>query len=392
MRNFNLQLPTKVIFGKDTENAVGEELKARGAKKVLVHSGGKSARESGLLDRVEKSLDAAGVSHVSLGGVRANPMLSLAKQGAELAKKEHVDFLLAVGGGSAIDSAKGIAYGMRYDGDLWDIFSGKHKPTAAAPLGCILTIAAAGSEMSDSAVLTKDDGMNKVGYSSDLVRPAFAIMNPELTYTLPEYQTMSGVVDILMHTMERYFTNDTGMFVDGMSEALLVSVMEMGRRLLANPRDYEARAEIMWAGAVSHNGLTGAGRQGDFATHQLGHELSAMFDAAHGASLSATWGSWARYVYKHSPARFAQFAVRVMGVRNDFFDAEETARRGIEAAEAYFRSIGMPVSISELGVKELTDAQIDEMTVKCTREGKRKIGAFVPLDGEDIKKMYRMAK
>ena len=392
MNNFTLQLPTKVIFGKDTEKLVGEEIRARGAKKVLVHFGGKSAQESGLLDRVYASLDAAGIGYVSLGGVRANPMLSMAEQGVALAKKENVDFLLAVGGGSAIDSAKGIAYGVVNDCDLWDIYTRKVAPVGALPVGCVLTIAAAGSEMSDSSVLTKDDGMIKIGYSNDLGRPAFAIMNPELTYTLPEYQTMSGVVDILMHTLERYFTNDSGMFVDRMSEALLVTVMEMGRRLLVNPRDYEARAEVMWAASVSHNGLTGVGRQGDFASHQLSHELSGMFDAAHGAGLSAVWGSWARYVYKHDPARFAQFAVRVMGVRNDFFDVEATALKGIEAIEDYFRSIRMPVSISELGIKDLTDEQIDEMTIKCTRQSTRKIGFFVKLDDDDVRKIFHMAK
>ncbi len=392
MRNFNLQLPTKVIFGKDTENQVGAEIAALGAKKVLVHFGGKSAKASGLLDRVHASLDAAGIKYVDLGGVKPNPLLSLVREGIALSKKEGVDFILAVGGGSAIDSAKGIAYGLRYDGDLWDIYYNKVAATDAAPLGCVLTIAAAGSEMSDSSVLTKDEGMIKVGYSSDLVRPKFAVMNPELTYTLPEYQTMAGVVDILMHTIERYFTNDSGMFVDRMSEALLVSTMEMGRRLLKNPKDYEARAEVMWTGSVSHNGLTGAGRAGDFATHQMGHELSAMFDATHGASLSAVWGSWARYVYKHDAARFAQFAVRAAGVRNDFFDVEGTALRGIEALEEYFRSIKMPTSIAELGVKNITDAQLAEMTEKCSRGRTRKIGGFVLLDHDDIRRIYEMAK
>ncbi len=392
MINFSLQLPTKVIFGKDAESGVGAEIRARGFKKVLVHFGGRSAKESGLLDRVYASLDAAGIAHVSLGGVRPNPMLSLAKQGVELAKREGVDFILAVGGGSAIDSAKGIAYGMRNDGELWDIFTRKRAPEGAMPLGAVLTIAAAGSEMSDSCVLTNDDGMIKIGFSSDFVRPAFAIMNPELTYSLPEYQTMAGVVDILMHTIERYFTNDAGMFVDRMSEALLVSTMEMGSRLLKNPRDYEARAEVMWTGSVSHNGLTGAGRTPDFASHQMSHELSGMFDATHGAALSAVWGSWARYVMKHDVARFAQFAVRVMGVRNDFFDAEATALKGIEALEAYFRSINMPTSISELGIRDLTDAQIDELTTKCSRGGSRKIGNFIQLADEDIRKIYCMAK
>ncbi|MDR2390536.1 MAG: iron-containing alcohol dehydrogenase [Planctomycetota bacterium] len=393
MINFVYYAPTKVIFGKDTETQAGAEIKALGYKKALVHYGGASAKKSGVLDRVLKSLDGAGIGHVELGGVKPNPRLSLVREGIQLAKKENVDFLLAIGGGSAIDSAKGIAYGIAGDGDVWDLYLAKRKAIACAPVGCVLTIAAAGSETSYSSVVTDENGGHKRSYNDDIARPKFAIMNPELTYTLPEYQTMSGVVDILMHTLERYFTNDRQVeLIDRMSESLLLTVLEVAPKLLANPRDYDARAEIMWAGSLSHNGLTGTGRTGDFASHQIEHELSGMFDVAHGAGLSAVWPSWARYVYKQDIARFAQFAVRVMGVEMNYFNPEETALRGIARIEDFFRSIKMPVTISELGIKDLTEKQIDEMVAKCSWNGTRKIGQFVKLDSSDVKKIYQMAK
>lgn len=392
MNNFTLRLPTKIVFGKGTENKVGEEIAACGAKKVLVHFGGGSAVKSGLLDRVYAALDAAGIQHVGLGGVKANPLVSLVREGVALCRQEGVDFILAVGGGSVIDSAKGIAYGVAHDFDVWELFAQRRKAAGALPLGCILTIAAAGSEMSTSTVLTNDDGMDKVGYSSEYVRPVFAIMNPELTFSVSEYQSMSGAVDILMHTMERYFCNERGMFVTRMSEALLVTVMEMARRVKADPTDYEARAELMWTGSVSHNGLTGVGKISDFASHQLEHELSGMFDVAHGAGLSAVWGSWARYVHKHDPALFAQFAVRVMGVDMDYFDVEGTALKGIAAMEDFFRSIGMPTRIADLGVGALSDGQIAVMVKKCSRQGKRMIGSFVKLGEDDMRKIYEMAR
>ena len=392
MINFTYYAPTKVIFGKDAEKEAGKEVAALGFKKVLVHFGGGSAQKSGLLDRVYKSLDAAGIAHVSLGGVKPNPRLSLVREGIALGKKEQVDFILAVGGGSAIDSAKAIAYGLANDFDVWDLYLAKRKAEACLPVGCVLTIAAAGSETSNSSVITDEDGNHKRPYNDDIARPKFAIMNPELTYTLPEYQTMSGVVDIMMHTMERYFTNDKGELIDRMAEGLLVTVMENARKLKKNPKDYDARAEVMWAGSLSHNGLTGTGRTGDFASHLLEHELSGMFDVAHGAGLAAIWPAWARYVYKHDINRFAQFAVRVMGVQMNYFNPEETALRGIEAVEVFFRSIDMPVNIRELGVKDLTDAQIDEMVDKCSWQGKRTVGQFVPIAQADMKKIYEMAR
>ena len=399
MINFVYHSSTKVIFGKDTENQVGKEIKDLGCKKILVHFGGGSAKKSGLLDRVYASLDAAGIGHVSLGGVQPNPRLGLVREGIALCRKEKVDFILAVGGGSAIDSAKAIAYGIVHEGDVWELFekfAGQPFAKGCAPLGCILTIAAAGSETSNSCVITDERENRKRPYNDDIARPKFAILNPELTYTLPEYQTMCGVVDILMHTIERYFTNDRNVdLIDRMSEGLLRSVIENAPILLKNPRDYNARAEIMWAGSLTHNGLTGTGRTGDFASHHIGHELSGMFDVAHGASLAVIWPSWARYVYKHDIPRFAQFAVRVMGVDMNYFNPEETALKGIDALENFFRSINMPVTISELpepGAKDVTDTQIDEMIQKATWFGGRKLGQYVKLDQADTRKIYEMAR
>ena len=392
MNNFQYYTPTKVVFGKDTEKRAGELIKEQKGSKVLVHYGTGSVKKSGLLDRVYAALDGEGISYVSLGGAVPNPRLSLVYEGIELCKKEGVDFILAVGGGSAIDSAKAIALGTKYQGDVWDLYLKKASARDAIPLGVILTIAATGSEMSDSTVITNEEGWLKRGLHSDLIRPHFAVMNPELTYTLPEYQTMSGCTDILMHTMERYFSHemDTDL-VDGMAESLLKSVMRAAKVLLKNPKDYNARAEVLWAGSLSHNGLTGCGRAGDWACHQLEHELGGMFDVAHGAGLAAVWGSWARYVYKDDVARFAKFAVNVMGIAYDYADPEKTVLEGIEAMESFFRAIHMPVSIRELGV-ELTDEQIKELAYKCTYMDQRTIGGIRKLGKEDIARIYEMAK
>ena len=392
MNHFQYYTPTKVVFGKDTEKEAGNLVKAQKCGKVLVHYGTGSVKKSGLLDRVYEALDAAGVSYVSLGGAVPNPRLSLVYKGIELCRKESVDFILAVGGGSAIDSAKAIALGTKYEGDVWDLYLKKASARDAVPLGVILTIAATGSEMSDSTVITNEEGWLKRGLHSDFVRPHFAIMNPELTYTLPEYQTMSGCTDILMHTMERYFSHemDTDL-VDGIAESLLRTVMRAARVLLKEPENYNARAEILWAGSLSHNGLTGCGRTGDWACHQLEHELGGMFDVAHGAGLAAVWGSWARYVYKEDVARFAKFAVNVTGAAYDYADPEKTVLTGIEAMEDFFRSIHMPVSIRELGV-ELTGEQIEELAYKCTYMDQRTIGGIRKLGKVDIARIYEMAR
>lgn len=392
MKNFEYYTPTKVVFGKGTESQVGKLIREQGAKKVLIHYGSGSVVRSGLLQKVEDVLKEEGIAYVKLGGAVPNPRLSKVYEGIELAKKEQVDFVLAVGGGSAIDSAKGIAYGMVYDGDVWDLYLKKVTPTACAPVGVVLTIAATGSEMSNSSVVTKEEGWLKRSAKSDYSRPRFAILNPELTYTLPEYQTMSGCVDIMMHTMERYFSHETDTeLVDYMAEGLIKTVMRNAQILLEDPMNYDARAEVMWAGSLSHNGLTGCGRLGDWAPHQLEHELGGMFDVAHGAGLSAVWGAWARYVYKEDVDRFVKFAVNVMGLEKNEENPEETALAGIAAMEDFFRSIKMPVTIEELGYK-LNEEQIKELAYKCSFMEKRTIGGFKVLNKTDMENIYRLAQ
>ncbi len=392
MLNFEYHTPTKVIFGKDSESRTGALVKEYGAKKVLVHYGGSSAKKSGLLDRVLRSLDEAGVSYVTLGGVVPNPRISLVREGLELCRKEGVDFLLAIGGGSVIDSAKAIGYGLYNDCDPWLFYSQKAVAKGCAPIAAILTIAAAGSEMSNSSVITNEDGWLKRSYNTEFARCKFAIMNPELTYTLPPYQTASGCTDILMHTMERYFSQEPHTeLTDGIAEALMRTVMRNAKILKEEPTNYDARAEVMWAGSLSHNGLTGCGTVGDWATHQLEHELGGMFDVAHGAGLAAVWGSWARYVYQAQPSKFAQFAVNVMNIDLSTGSENEVALAGIRAMEDFFRSIDMPTSMTELGVTP-TDEQIRELAKKCTFFGERTIGRFRTLDEEDIIKIYEMAR
>ena len=388
MENFTYYTPTKVVFGKDTESQVGQLVKEQGCGKVLVHYGGQSAKKSGLLDRVFRSLEEAGVSYLSLGGVVPNPRLSLVNQGIELCRKEGVDFILAVGGGSVIDSSKAIGYGVYNGGDVWDFYDWKRKPQGCLPIGCVLTIAAAGSEMSDSSVITKDEGGIKRGVNSPYCRCRFAVMNPELTYTLPAYQTSCGVTDILMHTMERYFVKEETMdMTDAIGEGLLRTVLKNGDILMKEPENYKARAEIMWAGSLSHNGLTSCGAGGDWSTHQLEHELSGLFDVAHGAGLAAVWGTWARYVYGEKPARFARFAREIFGITGE----EETAAlQGIQAMEEKFRSFGMPVSIPELLGRKATEEEIAELAEKCAHHG-RTIGSFRVLGLADIREIYSRA-
>lgn len=392
MLNFEYYTPTRIVFGKGVEGKVGELVLAQGSRKVLVHYGGGSVKKSGLLDRIYAALDQVGVEFVSLGGVVPNPRLSLVYEGIDLCKREGVDFILAVGGGSVIDSAKAIGYGVVQDFDVWDLYDRKRKATGCLPIGAVLTISAAGSEMSASSVITKDEGGIKRGYSSDYARCRFAVMNPELTFTLSPYQTACGVVDILMHTMERYFTKvDHTELTDRIAEGLMRTVMHNAGILLEDPCSYNARAEVMWAGSLSHNDLTGAGTEGDWACHQLEHELSGMFDVAHGAGLAAIWGSWARYVYGEKPERFAQFATNVMGVPQDFSHPGRTALEGIQAMERFYRSIGMPVSVKELGV-DLTDGQIEELAEKCSFGNGRTVGSFRILSREDMSAVYRAAK
>ena len=316
INNFTYYTPTKVVFGKGAEDSVGKLVKEQRCKKVLLHYGSGSVKRTGLLDRIKASLENEAIGYIELGGVVPNPRLSLVYEGIKLCKDEGVDFILAVGGGSAIDSAKAIGYGVANEGDVWDFYEYTRVPEACLPIGTVLTIAAAGSEMSNSSVITKEEGWVKRGLNNDACRAKFAVMNPELTYTLPEYQTSSGCVDILMHTMERYFNNSDNMqLTDELSEGLMRTVIDNAKILMKTPMDYDARAEIMWASSLSHNGLMQCGNSGgDWASHKIEHEIGGMFDVAHGAGLAAIWGSWARYVCKNRLDRFEKFALNVMGV------------------------------------------------------------------------------
>ena len=392
MKDFNFYAPTRVVFGREAEEKLPQLIQQYGGGRVLVHYGGGSAKRSGLLDKVFGMFTEAGIQFVELGGVVPNPLLSKVREGIDLCRKEHVNFILAVGGGSVIDSAKAIGYGVGYPGDVWDFWDGKAVPQTCLPIGVMLTIPAAGSEMSSSCVITNDEGMLKRGVNSDLCRCKFAIMNPERTYTLPPYQTAAGATDIMMHTMERYFSKyEDALLTDAIAEALLRTVKDAVPEVLKNPEDYRHRAAIMWASSLSHNDLTECGTEKDFACHKLEHELSGLFGVTHGAGLAAIWGSWARYVMDKHLNRFAQFAVNVMGVTNDFTDPRATALKGIEAIECFFRAIGMPTSIPELIGREATDEEIDEMVRKCSRDGKMKIGAMEVLIPVDMVKIYRAA-
>ena len=392
IKDFNFYAPTRVVFGRESEEQLPQLIQQYGGGKVLVHFGGGSARRSGLLDKVEKMLSEAGIDYVELGGVVPNPLLSKVCEGIELCKKEHVNFILAVGGGSVIDSAKAIGYGVGYPGDVWDFWNGKAVPQSCLPIGVMLTIPAAGSEMSSSCVITNDEGMLKRGVNSDLCRCKFAIMNPERTYTLPPYQTAAGATDIMMHTMERYFSKyEDAMLTDAIAEALLKTVMTAAKEVMVVPDDYKHRAAIMWASSLSHNDLTECGTEKDFACHKLEHELSGMFGVTHGAGLAAIWGSWARYVMDKHLTRFVKFAVNVMGVMQDFTDPRATALRGIKAMEQFFKSIGMPICIEDLLNRQMTEDEIDELVDKCSRDGKMNIGAMEVLTPKDMKAIYKEA-
>ena len=385
--------PTRVTFGIGAEEAAATELIREGARNVLIHYGSDRVVRDGLIEGVERRLDEAGIRSTRLGGVVPNPRLSLVRKGIELCRSEKIDFILAVGGGSVIDSAKCIGYGVAYDGDVWDFYSQKATPKASLPVGCILTMAAAGSEMSDSSVITNEDGWLKRGCNSDVCRLRFALLNPALTYTLPSYQTACATVDIMMHTMERYFTGGNSLaLTDELAFSLLRSVKEAGTRALEKPDDYQARATLMWASSLSHNGLMAVGNdtRGDWACHQLEHELSGMFDVAHGAGLAAIWPSWARYNIGTDPARIAKLGHNVFNV-TDSGQADRDAELTIEAVEAFYRSIGMPVRISGLGIN-LTEGDIDQLALKCTFFGKRTIGAFHKLDGKMIRDIYTLAR
>ena len=394
MRDFNYFAPTQVVFGRESEEQVAALVKQYGGTKVLVHYGGKSAVKSGLLDKICGLLREGGIGFVTLGGVVPNPRLSLVHEGIRLCRQEGVDFLLAVGGGSVIDSCKAIAMGVANpDEEVWNYYTGKARLTRALPLASVLTIPAAGSEMSPATVITNEDGDMKIGYGNDLLRPKFAIMNPERTFTLPPYQTAAGVTDMMLHIFERYFTVDDDMdLTTALAEATLRTIKNAVFAVLKNPEDYRQRAQIMWGGSVAHWGLLGMGVQEDWATHQLEHELSAMFDVTHGAGLAAVWPSWARYTMHQNLRRFVRFAVNVMDVPNDYTDPEGTALKGIEAVERFYRAIGMPTNIKELIGRAITDDEIKEMVRKCSRDDTRHPGGLMVLYPKDMEAIYNLAR
>lgn len=389
MNNFTFYSPTYFVFGKDEENNAGKYVKRFGGTKVMVHYGGGSVVRSGLLERVKASLSKEGLSVVELGGAKPNPRSGLVYEGIELCRKEKIDFILAVGGGSTIDSAKAIAAGAVYEGDFWDFYMGK-PVTEALPIGTVLTIAAAGSEGSPDSVITKEEGMFKRGASGEALRPAFSILNPALTQTLPAYQTAAGITDIMAHLFERYFTNTKDVEVtDRVIEGLLMTMIHEAPKVIANPDDYEARANIMWAGMLAHNNCCGVGREQDWASHNIEHELSALYDCAHGAGLAVVFPAWMEYNMHHDVMRFAQLASRVWGCDMDFANPENTAKAGISAFRTFLKSIGMPLTMAEIGGKEEDIPYLAHTA--CFGDGNGgTLGSFVVLKEEDVANIYRL--
>lgn len=388
MKNFHFYSPTYFVFGKGKESETGTMVSRFNGTRVLLHFGTGSVVKSGLLDRVKASLTKQGIYFTELGGAVPNPRSGLVYEGIELCRKENIDFIVAVGGGSAIDSAKAIAMGVPYEGDFWDFYSGKAVCKKAVPVATILTIAAAGSEGSNSSVITHEDGNFKRGCTTEHIRPVFSILNPELTQSLPNYQTACGAVDMMAHVMERYFTNTKEVEItDRLCEGILLTVIKETPKALADAGDYESRANIMWAGMVAHNDVCGVGRDQDWSTHGLEHELSALYDVAHGAGLAVMFPAWMKYVMHHDVLRFAQFAVRVWGCEMDFQNPEVTAKEGILRYENFLRSIGMPVRFSEIGARE----EDIPLLVKQTGIGTGAMGSFVKLNAQDIENIYRLA-
>ena len=389
MNNFTFYSPTFFVFGKEEENNAGEYVKRFGGTKVLIHYGGGSVVRSGLLDRIKNSLTEKEIAFVELGGVQPNPRSGLVYEGIELCKKENVDFVLAVGGGSTIDSAKAIALGAVYDGDFWDFYSGK-PVEKALPIGTVLTIAAAGSEGSNGSVITKEEGMLKRSAGGDAIRPVFSILNPALTQTLPAFQTAAGITDIMAHLFERYFTNTQDVEVtDRVIEGLLLTMIHEAPKVMEDPNNYQARANIMWAGMMAHNNCCGVGRDQDWASHDMEHELSALYDCAHGAGLAVVFPAWMEYNMNHDVMRFAQLANRVWGCAMDFQHPEVTAKAGIEAFRNFMRSIGMPLTLGELGGKE-EDIPYLAHTASYGNGNKGTLGNFVVLKEEDMAAIYRL--
>ncbi|HPX71433.1 MAG TPA: iron-containing alcohol dehydrogenase [Acholeplasmataceae bacterium] len=385
MINFQFYSPTEFVFGKDSELRVAHLLKKHSATKVLFHYGGGSIKRSGLYDRVVNTLKENNIPYVELGGVVPNPRLSLVNEGIKIVKENHIDFILAVGGGSVMDSAKAIAIGTKYDGDLWDLYTGT-KIKEALPVGVIVTIPASGSEASNSSVITNDKLGLKKGTNSDLIRPKFAIMNPELTYTIPNYHAFAGVVDMMSHIFERYLTNTPDVdLTDLMQEAVLISIMDNAKRLLKDPRDYNARAHIMWAGTIAHNGILGVGRTTDWASHGLEHELSALYDVSHGAGLAVIFPHYMLYTLDHDVDRYYRLAVNVMKVKPNVNDKRNVAIKGIRKLQAFYKSLGMPLTFDDIGAKKEDIPQL----VKQLEINRGSIfGGFVDLTMDDARKIY----
>ena len=389
MQSFTYHMPTEIVFGKEAQLQTAAEIKKYGGSRVLLVSGGHSAERSGLLGQLRIQLAEAGLAVESFGGVQPNPRVDHAREGVRRAVQMKADFILAVGGGSTIDSAKAIGTGALYDGDFWDFFSGKAQPQKTLPVGVVLTLAAAGSESSNSCVILQKSTLTKRGLNTEIQRPVFALMNPELTMSLPAYQTACGATDIMAHVLERYFTNSPDVDVtDRLCEALLLTVMRAARQALLVPDDYDARAQLMWAGTLAHNNTCGVGRQGDWASHQIEHELSGLYDVAHGAGLAVVLPAWMRYTMSHDVNRFAQLAVRVFGCEMDFAYPERTALEGISRFESFLREIGMPTTLSELSAKT---EDIPYLAAHTKRPNGAYCGFFVPLDTEAIEKILHIA-
>ncbi len=388
MDNFNFCSPTEFVFGRDRENETGRYVKKYGGKKVLIHYGSGSVIRSGLLGRVKKSLEGEGISFVELGGVKPNPRDTLVYEGIELCRREKVDFILSVGGGSCIDSAKAIAMGVPYEGDFWDFYLKRSEIKSALPVGVVLTISAAGSEGSGDSVITQEKTGAKRGTGSDLIRPRFSVLDPALTCTLPAYQTVCGAADIMAHVFERYFTNTVEVEItDRLCEAVLLTMVKETPRVIADPDNYDARANIMWAGMVAHNGLVGVGRSQDWNSHGIEHELSGLYDCAHGAGLAVIMPAWMEFVMSHNVMRFAQAAVRVWGCEMNFEKPEYTAAMGIRRFRKFLREIGLPINLKELGARE----EDVPLLVKNMGLNGGKTGGFVSLSEEDIAEIYKIA-
>ena len=387
MKNFTYHNPTKIIFGKDAEKKVGTETR-KYSNKILLHYGGSSIKKYGLYDKVIKYLKEENIEIFELGGVQPNPRLGLVYEGIKVCRENNIDFILAVGGGSAIDSAKAIASGVKYPGDVWELFASSEKNFAEIlPLGVILTIPAAGSEDSDSSVITKEEGLLKRYCGHPGMRPKFSILNPELTFTLPPEQTVYGISDILAHLMERYFTTVRNVdLTDRLIEGTMKSLIKNAYLVTQTPDDYDVRAEIMWSGTIAHNGLLDTGRIGDWASHDIEHELSAIYDIAHGAGLSVIFPAWMKYVYKTDIKRFAQFASRVWGIDSYFNDEEFMALEGIRMLENFYKDIKLPIRLSQL---KINSDKFEEMAAKCADRGP--VGKFVELESKDILEIYKLA-